>query len=298
MKLRFLSLFLIVFLQNMQGQFIIDSLIATDNLKLGQCYARCVLIRDTTLAKQIKVKYIEPQYDTIVEQVELYPAYSYYTLRQNAVVKPLVEGEIVSIVPPTIEISSRQIKSVDGYAKEVKKYTNEDRLGINSSVCAVFCIVEVPAKYRTFYYNKVVEPAKIIRKRGNSTVVEVIKDTSNLLINVEVPPQYFKVKRLVKRVFSKIHVESTFDVHSLLSEWKEVECGDVEGTSIVRKIQAALNEKGYGKLVEDDILGPETKKAFLKFQKDFNLPMGTLNVKSLEALGIEHYFYKAPFSSN
>lgn len=60
---------------------------------------------------------------------------------------------------------------------------------------------------------------------------------------------------------------------------------DANGKAL--SIQKALKEKGLYDGPLDNILSPELKEAILRFQKENNLPMGTLNIPTLKALGIE-----------
>jgi hypothetical protein len=288
--------FFIFSTKNIVAQNVFDSPIPIDSLKIGTCQAQCILMKDAILAKKIIVTYIPPQFDTIVENVEISPAFTYYALRPNASIKPLVDGERVSLLPPKMDIKQNRFKIFEGYNKELWRESEEHCLGIKPSLCIVLCKVEVPAEYKSLKYKVLIEPAKIVRQRSDATLVETIEDTSSLLIKMVEPPQYFKVKKLLKRKSSYFHVASPFDVQHLLSDWRKVPCYcDDCFSNTVRKIQRALNERGY-KVVEDDIFGPETKKAFIQFQKDFNLPHGNLNVETLEALGIEGFKPPAPFS--
>jgi Putative peptidoglycan binding domain len=299
MKRLLLVIFFFFTIQNIDAQYVFDSPIPIDSFRIGTCHAQCILIRDAILAKEIKVRYIPPQFDTIVENIEISPAFTYFGLRPNASVKPLIEGEKVMIVPPKMDIKQGRIKVLEGYNKEILSVKSDADLGISPSLCLVICNVEVPAEYRIFKYKTLIEPAKIIRQRSDTTLVETIEDTSSLLMKmVEAPlmqAQYFKVKKLVKRKPSYFHVESPFDVRHLLSNWREVFNNHDCFSSPVRKIQRALNERGY-QLVEDDIFGSKTRKALTQFQKDFNLPLGTLNSETLKALGLEDDFKPLPFN--
>ncbi len=57
--------------------------------------------------------------------------------------------------------------------------------------------------------------------------------------------------------------------------------------STIEQAQKKLNEFGY-ELVEDGILGFQTRNAISKFQQNHNLdPNGRLDQKTLQALGVE-----------
>jgi hypothetical protein len=98
-------------------------------------------------------------------------------------------------------------------------------------------------------------------------------------IAVEVPPQYEKVFRKT-------------NPYAYYSEWREFLCSGGSGVSfIVFKIQEKLKELGYyhGKL--DNVMGEKTKAACIRFQKDKQLPVGSLNLETLKALGVDVYDY-------
>jgi peptidoglycan hydrolase-like protein with peptidoglycan-binding domain len=74
------------------------------------------------------------------------------------------------------------------------------------------------------------------------------------------------------------------------TEWKEVLCGHIlegqTGIAKVQEIQRALQAKGYDPGPLDNIIGPRTKAALVKFQKDNGLPIGALDIQTLKALGV------------
>jgi hypothetical protein len=55
---------------------------------------------------------------------------------------------------------------------------------------------------------------------------------------------------------------------------------------LYRRIQAALNERGYDIAVDGQV-GTKTKDALIRFQKENNLPVGALDVETLRALGVK-----------
>ena len=61
------------------------------------------------------------------------------------------------------------------------------------------------------------------------------------------------------------------------------ECDILYPQKILR-LQIALKAAGYDPNAADNILGPSTRHAILQFQKDHNLPVGNLNLPTLEAL--------------
>jgi len=70
------------------------------------------------------------------------------------------------------------------------------------------------------------------------------------------------------------------------TDFREVLC-PAKTTDAVRKIQKALLDKGYQPGPIDNIMGPKTRAALVKFQEDNSLPYGNLNLETLAALGIQ-----------
>ncbi len=56
----------------------------------------------------------------------------------------------------------------------------------------------------------------------------------------------------------------------------------------IKKIKRRLNEKGYELDEKDGINYIDLQRAFVKFQKDNKLPIGRLNLKTLDALNINY----------
>lgn len=52
----------------------------------------------------------------------------------------------------------------------------------------------------------------------------------------------------------------------------------------ILRLQIALAAAGYDPGATDNILGPSTRQAIIQFQKDHNLPVGNLNLPTLDAL--------------
>ena len=64
-------------------------------------------------------------------------------------------------------------------------------------------------------------------------------------------------------------------------------CSEKITKKIVYQIRTALKDKGYKPGFKDS-LDKKTKKALSKFQKENNLPVGGLDFKTLDALGVKY----------
>jgi Putative peptidoglycan binding domain len=72
------------------------------------------------------------------------------------------------------------------------------------------------------------------------------------------------------------------------SEWREVVCAANVTSAVIREVQAALRAKGYDPGASDNVLGAQTKSALTKFQKDNGLPVGSMDLETLKALGVKY----------
>lgn len=72
------------------------------------------------------------------------------------------------------------------------------------------------------------------------------------------------------------------------TEWREVVCESDITPDLYRKVQNALNAKGYNVGTADGVIGADTKAQLVKFQRDNGLPIGQLDVETLKALGVRN----------
>ena len=58
------------------------------------------------------------------------------------------------------------------------------------------------------------------------------------------------------------------------------------GADAVKTVQRLLNERGFSVGTPDGLIGPNTKKAIMEFQREANLPItGKVDQRLLAALG-------------
>lgn len=72
------------------------------------------------------------------------------------------------------------------------------------------------------------------------------------------------------------------------TEWREVVCESDITPDLYRKVQQALNDKGYNVGTVDGVIGAGTKAQLVKFQRDNGLPIGQLDIETLKALGVRN----------
>jgi peptidoglycan hydrolase-like protein with peptidoglycan-binding domain len=70
------------------------------------------------------------------------------------------------------------------------------------------------------------------------------------------------------------------------TSWEEVLCPVDINDYTIMQLQNALRERGYDPGPADNLLGDKTKAALTRYQKENDLPVGQLDMKTLTTLGI------------
>lgn len=152
----------------------------------------------------------------------------------------------------------RQPKIIDTYLEKVRKpcpegwaIDNSGGVGNNGDCIRM---AEVPAEFATRDVRKLVTPA-----------------TTR---TIEVPAEYTTV---TKRLLVK---------KGGFTEWREVLCSESVTPNIILQIQRALQERGYDAGAIDGVLGSLTKTALIQYQNDKGLPIGQMDMRTLQQLGV------------
>ena len=77
------------------------------------------------------------------------------------------------------------------------------------------------------------------------------------------------------------------DALALAPQVARPHCGDKVTASVIRQLQTKLTAAGYNVPVSEG-MNKETKEALMRYQKEHNLPVGNLDVRTLDALGVKH----------
>ena len=109
------------------------------------------------------------------------------------------------------------------------------------------------------------------------TVTKRVLRTPEQIKESVVPAKY---KTITKRVLVK---EGEY------SDWREILCDENVNSNTYRQIQQALYDDGYdiGPTGVDGVFGAHTRAALLQYQRDNNLPVGNLNIETLNKLGVQ-----------
>ena len=156
------------------------------NADPGKCYAKCVIADEyETVTEQIETKaatvrteVVPAQYETVSEQVVakeeskrlVYVPAEYETVTEQVMVKPETRRMIpvpaeyetvteqyesepsftrIETTPPQYETQTEQIETSPATTKWVKRKADRNCLSADPNDCLVWCLVEVPAQYRT-----------------------------------------------------------------------------------------------------------------------------------------------------
>jgi hypothetical protein len=86
----------------------------------------------------------------------------------------------------------------------------------------------------------------------------------------------------------KCYAKCSMDSTNQILQWEEVLCGDKIQPRVVQDIAKALQNKGYKVDVFAEVMNYDLKIALKKYQQENKLPMGNLNIKTLDALEISY----------
>lgn len=167
--------------------------------------------------------------------------------------------------------------------------------------CETRCLEETPARYKTVKKTVLKSPAttrEIEVPAEYQNVTKTVVDTPASTREVDIPPVYRTVKKRVLKTPASTHEVDIPAVYQTVSrrklvekggytEWQEAVCDARVTSEKVRRIQQALNDKGYRTGPVDNVLGPQTHAALARFQEDQGLPVGGLNLRTLAALDVE-----------
>ena len=164
----------------------------------------------------------------------------------------VVEKELIVYTGKNNNVSGVEYqKVVFRPAKSVwEKKINDNCLSSDPNDCLVWCLVEIPEESENYY---------------------VVTDTSIV--------QDYELKRIEKTVLIS---------KGGYTEWKEVVCKNDVSLKFIKNVQHALHKEGHGTdLKVDGEFDKEWKTAMIDFQKKNYLPVGNLNMETLNHLKVD-----------
>ncbi|NNC94240.1 MAG: peptidoglycan-binding protein [Chitinophagales bacterium] len=287
------------------------------NAQPGKCYAKCEIPAEyKTVTERVMVKpetkkliTIPAVYETVTEKVmvkeattvkKIVPAV-YETVTEKMLVD---EGsERIVVVPAVYETVTEKVMVAPARTEWKKGEADKNCLSADPEDCRVWCLVEIPAEYKTI--------TKTVEKSGESTktvkgdpqyktITKRVVKTPERIEEITVPAEYNTITKRVMKTPARteqkvlpaeyVTVTKREKVKSgSVTEWLEVVCDQNLTTAKIIEIQRALKAKGFNPGPIDNILGPQTRAALVKYQRANNLPVGNLNIETMKALGVSGY---------
>ena len=139
------------------------------------------------------------------------------------------------------------------------------------------CLVETPSVTK--------DMKKMVVDTPESIEEEIVPAVNKIVKVKKIISEAKIVKTPVEAVYKTITKQKKIaDTHL---GWQRILCQTNMTKNVIKKIQAALNEQGYGSDAPDGVLGRGTRSSLEKYQKDNGLSTGGITYETLDALKIE-----------
>ena len=301
------------FQQSVAGQGI-DASAFPPNPLPGECYARIALAAVTqTVEEQImieparqEVRIIPAQFGDVTEEVVVREATTelitvpatYTTVQEEVVVRPAarrlipVEPIYDTVIEEIVVVPERTVwKPGTGPIQRIDEATGE-----------ILCLVTEPAVTKQVERRVMIQPAST-REEIIPAVTEIVeREVVNTPARVEervIPAETRTVTRRVEVVPAReeiIEIPPVFDtiarevvVEPARTQWQSILCETNTTPDIIRRIQVALQQRGYYNGPIDGIFGPLSQRAIDGFQRD-NGQVGTgVTMDTLALLGVSQF---------
>jgi len=234
---------------------------------VGKCYARCMapdvyeMREDVVVDKpaSTKTEIIPATYETVMETVTLVP-----------------EGKRIIKIPAQYETVVENKMVAPATQKWVKTGTNKNCLSSNPADCEIWSLKQVDAVYQ-----KVSRKVEVVPE---SIQEEVIPAQTQVIPRQKLVQPEREVKTEIPITYKTVMKKTMIKKGGYII-WKEILCDQDVTESKINQIQQALVREGYDVPV-DNQMGDKTKQSLIKFQRDKGLPVGNLNMETLQALGV------------
>jgi len=236
---------------------------------VGKCYARCQAPNVYELKEEVvvdkpasvKTEIIPATYETVMETVTLVP-----------------EGKRIITIPAQYETVTESKLVAPATQKWVRTGTSKNCLSSNPKDCEIWSLKQIDAVYQ-----KVTKKVEVVPQTVQEEVIPAVTQVvprqkivqPSREVKTEIPTSY---KTVMKKVLVK---KGGYMI------WKEILCDQDVTESKINQIQQALAREGYDPGTIDNQMGEKTKESIIKFQRDKGLPVGNLNIETLQALGVQ-----------
>ncbi len=286
------------------------------NAKPGQCYARVLTpatyktVQERVLAKAAGADFdvVPATYKTVTERVLVSEATTklvvvpetYKTVTERVLVEPAKETLVK--VPAKYKTVTEKVlvKPAHTAWKRGSNPLPGSRTKLDQTTGEIMCLVKVPAVYKTITKQVVARPAGAVKKvipAKYKTITKRVVATKATTKQVTIPAKYKTVQvrklatpnRIVKKPIPAKYktVTKRVVVTQPKLEWRSILCETNTTPNVIRRLQAALKAKGYNPGRTDGVLGTDTLRAVVKYQKANNLPSGQLTIGTLQHLGVQ-----------
>ena len=170
----------------------------------------------------------------------------------------ITEKKLIASVPvytgtnPTPEFEIKEVEYTVSHAgtKWIKKKADGNCASPNPEDCLVWCLIEIPEE----------------------------KVSYKIVVDTTLTDQW-----KMENVNEKTLVES-----GGYTEWTEVVCDSKVSNELINNVQKILADQGFLKANQSGSFDSETKKALTEFQRQYELPLGTLNLQTLDYMDISY----------
>jgi len=280
----------------------------------GKCYAKCKIpdaFETVTVNKLVKdastkLTKVPAVYETVTERVlvkegstkyKTIPA-TFKTVTEQVMVEPAKTK--VRTIPAKYKTESRQVLVTPARGQWVRKKKSASCFSQDPDDCYVACWEEVPAQYRTERVQLLVSAASTtedVTPAKYKTITKKVIDQPARVEEIPVEPQY---RNVTKRVLVSPETTQSVTIPAVYKDvrekrlvkeggytiWTEILCADRTTSSRIRNVQRALRTAGYDPGPIDGVLGIKTQAAMKQYQTDKGLPLGNLNIETLNSLGV------------
>lgn len=285
--------------------------------ELGTCYAKCYIPSQyetvteevQTKAGATKLEVIPAAYETMTEQVlvkeatkKLVPVAAVYeTVTEQVLVKEA--GTKLVPVSPVYETITEKVLIKEASTRWTMK-RDKNCMSADPNDCFVACYEEVPEQYTTYTSSVLKTPASVREETMPAeykTVTRQVVKTPATVREETIPAEYKTITKRVLKTPAKTMEKSITPQYKTItkrklvkqgeySDWREILCDNKVTNYTISQIQSALITAGYdvGAAGADNVMGADTRAALMQYQKDNSLPVGNLNIETLQKLGVKY----------
>jgi hypothetical protein len=277
----------------------------------GECYAKVFIppqyqtVTENRLLKEasVRVEVVPAQYEWVEEQVmvepdsevlEVIPA-RYETIKEKVVVKEA--SSRMETVPAKYEWVEETVLVKP--SETVWKKGRGPIEKINHATGEIFCLVEIPAAYKSIKKRVMVEPPKTVQidiPAEYGTYSQKVLVSPATVKKTVIPAVYkpVKIRRMVsppeeRRITIPAEYQTVTRTEKISEgrfEWARILCETNTSADFIRRVQSALQDAGYDPGPIDGDLGRQTQIAVNSYQRDNGLAVGALTYETVEKLGV------------